>query len=187
MDKLPPLTRVQKIELVQLLEEKQRRENVYRYKRFYKSRYPWQKKFIAATAKFTQVALIAANRTGKTDTGTGIDAIHAMGDYPEGWNGHRFDHAPLIWCLGYSGEKCRDLLQTPILGRRTDNGWEGGLIPGELIVDTEPMQGTPNAVRSAYIRHKSGQLSKIQFWSYSQGQHALMGDAVDWFHIVNNG
>ncbi|MGW6085154.1 phage terminase large subunit family protein, partial [Bacillus subtilis] len=41
----------------------------------------------------------------------------------------------------------------------------------------------PNAVRSAYIRHKSGQLSKIQFWSYSQGQHALMGDAVDWFHI----
>jgi phage terminase large subunit-like protein len=25
--------------------------------------------------------------------------------------------------------------------------------------------------------------SKIQFWSYSQGQHALMGDAVDWFHI----
>ncbi|MCK6840513.1 terminase large subunit domain-containing protein [Enterobacter roggenkampii] len=186
MDKLPLLngmTKSQKIELIQLIEEKQRRENVYRYKRFYKSRYPWQKKFIAATAQFTQVALIAANRTGKTDTGTGIDAIHAMGDYPEGWDGHKFDHAPLIWCLGYSGEKCRDLLQTPILGRRTDNGWDGGLIPGELIVDTEPMQGTPNAVRSAYIRHKSGQLSKIQFWSYSQGQHALMGDAVDWFHI----
>ncbi|MEU6504670.1 terminase family protein, partial [Streptomyces californicus] len=186
MDKLPLLngmTKSQKIELIQLIEEKQRRENVYRYKRFYKSRYPWQKKFIAATSQFTQVALIAANRTGKTDTGTGIDAIHAMGDYPEGWDGHRFEHAPLIWCLGYSGEKCRDLLQTPILGRRTDNGWDGGLIPGELIVDTEPMQGTPNAVRSAYIRHKSGQLSKIQFWSYSQGQHALMGDAVDWFHI----
>ena len=58
MDKLPPrhnLSREQKIELIQLLEEKQRRENVYRYKRFYKSRYPWQKKFIAATAKFTTV------------------------------------------------------------------------------------------------------------------------------------
>jgi phage terminase large subunit-like protein len=183
MDKLPPLTKAQKIELVQLIEEKNRRANVYRYKKFFSSRYDWQKRFIGATAEFSQVALIAANRTGKTETGTGVDAIHAMGDYPDDWNGYRFDHAPLIWCLGYSGEKVRDLLQTPILGVKTENGWEGGLIPGELIVDTEPMAGTPNGVRSAYIRHKSGQRSKIQFWSYSQGQHALMGDDVDWFHI----
>ncbi|WP_244637021.1 terminase family protein [Pantoea agglomerans] len=45
------------------------------------------------------------------------------------------------------------------------------------------MTGTPNAVRSVYIKHKSGGTAKIQFWSYSQGQHALMGDSVDWFHI----
>lgn len=177
------LSREQKIELVKLLEEKKRRESVYRYRNFYQSRHPWQKRFIASTAEYSQSALIAANRVGKTETATYIDAIHAMGDYPADWPGHRFDHAPLIWVLGYSGEKCRDLLQTPIIGRKTDNGWEGGLIPGELIVSVEAMTGTPNAVRSVYIRHKSGGTAKIQFWSYSQGQHALMGDSVDWFHI----
>lgn len=177
------LSREQKIELVKLLEEKKRRDNVYRYRTYYETRYPWQKRFIANTREYSQVALIAANRVGKTDTATYVDAIHAMGDYPDGWSGHKFDHAPLIWILGYSGEKCRDLLQAPIIGRKTDNGWEGGLIPGELIVSVEPMTGTPNAVRSVYIKHKSGGTAKIQFWSYSQGQHALMGDSVDWFHI----
>lgn len=177
------LTREQKLELIQLLEEKNRRKTVYRYRDYFDTRYDWQKLFIEHTANYSQVALIAANRVGKTDTATYIDAIHAMGDYPDGWKGHRFDHAPLIWCLGYSGEKCRDLLQTPLIGRKTDKGWEGGLIPGELIIGSEPMTGTPNAVRSVYVKHKSGGVSKVQFWSYSQGQHALMGDAVDWFHI----
>lgn len=177
------LSREKKIELVRLLEEKKRRSNVYRYRTYYGSRYPWQKRFIANTKEFSQVALIAANRVGKTDTATYIDAIHAMGDYPDDWAGHKFEHAPLIWVLGYSGEKCRDLLQAPLIGRKTDNGWEGGLIPAELIVNVEPMTGTPNAVRSVYIKHKSGGTAKIQFWSYSQGQHALMGDSVDWFHI----
>lgn len=58
------LSRTQKLEL---LEEKKRRSNVYRYKIYYQSRCPWQKKFIANTAEFSQVALIAANRVGKTD------------------------------------------------------------------------------------------------------------------------
>lgn len=177
------LTREQKLELIQLLEEKNRRKTVYRYRDYFDTRYDWQKLFIEHTANYSQVALIAANRVGKTDTATYIDAIHAMGDYPDGWKGHRFDHAPLIWCLGYSGEKCRDLLQTPLIGRKTDKGWVGGLIPGELIIGSEPMTGTPNAVRSVYVKHASGGVSKVQFWSYSQGQHALMGDAVDWFHI----
>lgn len=183
MDRLQHLTREQKVELLMLLNEKKRRKNVYRYKTFFQTRYPWQKNVITATKNYPQVALIAANRVGKTETGTGIDAIHAMGDYPADWSGHRFTHAPIIWCLGYSGEKCRDLLQTPIIGKKTDKGWEGGLIPPERILSSEPMTGTPNAVRSVYIKHACGQASKIQFWSYSQGQHALMGDSVDWFHI----
>ena len=24
------------------------------------------------------------------------------GDYPDEWEGHKFSHAPLVWCLGYS-------------------------------------------------------------------------------------
>lgn len=182
------MTREEKLEYLALLEEKARRLEVYRYKDMGDILYPFQQELIRATKTHTQVMLMAANQIGKTFSGTYIDSIHALGQYPDWWDGYAFDKAPLLWLLGYSGVKCRDLLQAPILGRRIENNWVGGLIPPEYILDHESMIGTPNAVQSVYIRHGGGgdvqyQTSKIQFWSYSQGQHALMGDKVDWFHI----
>ena len=181
-------TRDKKLELLALLEEKRRRNDVYRYKHFGEKLYPIQRELVKRTADYSQVCFMAANRVGKTMTGTYIDAIHALGHYPDWWDGYAFDHAPLIWLLGYSGEKCRDLLQKPIFGRREDDSWVGGLIPPEYILGHESMTGTPNAMRTVYVRHGGGgdvqyQTSTVQFWSYSQGQHALMGDSVDWFHI----
>lgn len=176
-------TKAEKLELLALLEEKQRRAQLYRYRAVYAALYPWQCEFIRNTASYPQVCLIAANRIGKTYTGTYADAIHALGDYPDGWEGHKFDHAPLIWCLGYSGEKTRDLLQAPIVGRKNGDRFEGGLIPPDRIIGYESMTGTPNALRTVLVRHASGDVARIQFWSYSQGQHALMGDDVDWYHI----
>lgn len=126
---------------------------------------------------------MAANRVGKSWTGLLIDAIHATGRYPDTWEGHKFDHAPLLWILGYSGEKIRDILQIPLVGHYSNGELSGGLIPKERILKAYPMQGTSGAVREVQIAHKSGQRSRIQFWSYSQGQHALMGDSVDWYHI----
>lgn len=177
------LTRAEKEELALLLEEKARRLDANRYLRVFAGLYDWQQEFIARTATFSQCCLIAANRIGKTYTGTYIDAIHALGEYPENWPGHRFSHAPLIWCLGYSGEKTRDLLQNALAGRKLGDTFEGGLVPAERIIGYESMTGTPNAVRTLLVRHASGDTARIQFWSYSQGQHALMGDDVDWFHI----
>lgn len=176
------MTRNEKLELLALLEEKERRKWVYRYKGFYDTRYAWQKKFIKATADYSQVCLIAANRVGKTETGTYIDAIHALGDYPEGWEGHRFEHPPLIWLLGYSGEKLRDLLQAPIFGNVSEGTADGGLIPADRIIDIIP-SGVPRLAKEIKVKHSSGGISRVQLWSYSQGQHALMGDSVDWFHI----
>lgn len=149
----------------------------------FESLYDWQLDFAARTKDRSEVCLCAANRIGKTYTGTFIDAVHATGEYPDGWEGHRFDHAPLIWCLGYSGEKTRDLLQKELFGQRRENAFEGGLIPANRIVSWESMTGTPNAMRTVRVKHASGGLATIQFWSYSQGQHALMGDSVDFFHI----
>jgi phage terminase large subunit-like protein len=181
-------SRAEKELLLALLEEKRRRAHVYRYKTLHRKLYPWQREFNANTARYTQVCLIAANRIGKTYTGTYIDAVHALGDYPSDWDGHTFEHGPLIWCLGYSGEKTRDLLQEPILGRKDGSSFSGGLIPPEHIMGYESMAGTPNALRTVYVRRIGGgdvqaADATIQFWSYSQGQHALMGDSVDWFHI----
>lgn len=176
-------SRTEKELLYELLMEQQRRQFVYRYRSFFKRLYGWQVEFVEATAQYSQVCLIAGNRIGKTFVGTYIDSCHALGEYPDDWPGHKFNHAPLIWCLGYSGEKTRDLLQSAIVGRKDGDQFVGGLIPMDRIVGYESMAGTPNAIRTAFVRHSSGNIARIQFWSYSQGQHALMGDGVDWFHI----
>ena len=127
--------------------------------------------------------LIAANQVGKTRTGLTIDAMHLTGDYPDNWEGHKFKTAPMCWLLGFSGEKTRDLLQTPLFGRIVGNKLEGGLISADRIVDYKSMAGTSGAIREVRVRRKDGSISTCQFWSYSQGQHALMGDVVDWYHI----
>jgi len=177
------LTRKQKEELVLLLIEKARRDKNKIALKVYKSLYGWQLDFINKTSDFYEVCLCAANQIGKTYSGTYIDATHLTGDYPDGWGGHRFNFAPLCWGLGYSMEKTRDLLQTAIFGKYVSGEFEGGLVPKDRILSWESATGTPNAMRTVRVRHSSGEVSSIQFWSYSQGQHAIMGDVVDWYHI----
>lgn len=114
--------------------------------------------------------------------GTEIDAFHLLGDYPDDYQGHRFDFAPLVWCLGYSMEKTRDLLQTKLFGKYDKtSGFEGGLVKKDRILGWEGVN-IPNAMRSVKVRHRLG-TSIVQFWSYTQGQHAIMGDVVDWVHV----
>lgn len=148
--------------------------------------YEWQKRYISATASNRQCLLMCANRVGKTYTGTYIDAVHATGRYPDWWGGYRFDHPPLIWCLGYSGEKCRDLLQAAIFGSYSNTQFSGGLISTDLILDAVP-GGIPRLASQVTVEwvDANGEKGKstVQFKSYSQGQAALMGDDVDFAHI----
>lgn len=126
---------------------------------------------------------MAANRVGKTYTGCAIDATHLTGEYPDDWEGYKYDKPIMAWLLGYSGEKTRDLLQTELFGRFSENKFQGGLIPSEKIIDWRSMTGTTGAMREVRVKYKNGGISTCQFWSYTQGQHALMGDSVDWYHI----
>lgn len=176
------LSRAQTIEKIHLLEEKSRRALLIKYLTIFDSFYGWQRDFVKATAKYHECCLCAANQIGKTYTGTDMDAIHLLGDYPDDWEGHKFEFAPLCWGLGYSMEKTRDLLQTAIFGEYLNGEFTGGLVPKDRIVDWESATNIPNAMRSVRVKHALG-ISKIQFWSYSQGQHAIMGDVVDWVHI----
>ena len=148
----------------------------------YSQLYPWQLRFNEATKTNLASLLIAANQVGKSQTGCIMDSYHLTGAYPEDWGGHKFIAPPLIWLLGFSGEKTRDLLQQKLFGRLTNGKFEGGYIPADLIVDYKSMSGVPGACREVRVKHKAG-VSICQFWSYSQGQHALMGDIVDWYHV----
>ncbi len=150
----------------------------------FRSFYDWQAEFTAATATHIESCLCAANQIGKTFVGTDNDAMHLLGDYPEDWPGHRFDFPPLCWGLGFSMEKTRDLLQTALFGEFVNGEFQGGLVPKDRIIrgGWEGASGTKNAMRTVRVKHRLG-ISMMQFWSYSQGQHAIMGDIVDWFHM----
>lgn len=180
---LSSLSRQQKLEYIALLEEKQRRMKDRSAQIDYGKMYEWQRKFNLATAVHHVCMLMAANQVGKSRTGCLIDAFHLTGDYPEDWEGHRFEGPTVCWLLGYSGEKTRDLLQNKLFGRLSGQQFEGGYVKAADIVDYKTMTGTQGACREVRVKHKSGGISVCQFWSYSQGQHALMGDVVDWFHI----
>ena len=65
-------TRDKKLELLALLEEKRRRDDVYRYKHFGEKLYPKQRELVKRTTDYSQVCFMAANRVGKTMTGTYI-------------------------------------------------------------------------------------------------------------------
>jgi phage terminase large subunit-like protein len=177
------VSREKQIELLRLLEERKRRDEINQLNINYASLYDWQKRFIAATVDNRSCMLMAANRVGKTRTGLTVDAYHLTGNYPDDWTGHRFEHAPRVWLLGFSMEKTRDLLQQPLFGRLEGAGFMGGLIHKDLITGHFSAQGTSGAMREVRVKHRSGGESICQFWSYSQGQHAIMGDSVDWYHI----
>ena len=179
---LKPLNRAEKVELLQLLEEKKRRQATKLAALQFESLYQWQINFVESTADHSSCMLMAANRVGKTRTGLTIDAVHLLGEYPSSWKGHKFDAPPMCWLLGFSMEKTRDLLQTPLLGRLEGGKWTGGLIPADRIIDHKSATGTSGAMREVRVKHAAG-ISIVQFWSYSQGQHAIMGDSVDWYHI----
>ena len=171
-----------KAAVIPLLAEAKRREQSQHYIQVFNSFYVWQREFVQATANYYECALVAANQIGKTYLGTDIDAMHLLGDYPDDWDGHTFDNPPLCWGLGYSMEKCRDLLQTALFGQLRNGQFTGGLIPADRIIDYQSAAGTANACRTIRVRHRNG-TSVIQFWSYTQGQHAIMGDVVDWVHV----
>lgn len=173
-----------KLELYKLLEKKEalRKQNIALF--WFNCFYDWQIEFCASTRDYFESCLMAANQIGKTLVGTVIDAFHLMGNYPDNWPGHKFKHAPLIWCLGVSTEKTRDLLQTALFGKYDKlKGFEGGLVPKDKILDKESVSGVMNAMRTVRVKHASGGISTVQFWSYAQGQDVLMGDKVDHAHI----
>lgn len=178
------LTRAEMEEGIAVMEEMKRRKAARLRFTVYENRYPWQREFIAATKIKHESLLCCGNQTGKSETGLMIDAFHLVGDYPDDYPGHRFDQAPLCWCLGYSIEKTRDLLQNRLFGKyNPKTGFEGGLVPKDRILGHEAAAGTANAMRTVWVRHVTGNKSVMQFWSYTQGQHAIMGDTVDWVHV----
>ena len=151
---------------------------------FYFDPYPYQKQFHKALDMqgnpAQQRLLMAANKVGKTVAGAYETAIHLTGEYPDWWDGHRFERPVKVWCAGMTTSNTRDIVQAELLGEPGDpEDWGKGFIPKDRILTTERMPGIPNAISSITVKHITGRNSRLWFKSYEQGKEQWMGKAVD--------
>ena len=178
----PKLTRSQQkkaqelADAIALVKEHKKRNRVD-----YFQPYPWQADFYEAGSTNKQRMLMAANRVGKTLSIAVEVSYHLTGNYPDWWQGIRFNFPPTIWCLGVSGEQLRDVVVNELFGSYLGDGkFSGtGLIPQSLVYSVTPAMGTPRLPKDVHVRYKTGNTSTASFKSYTQGQHVLMGSSID--------
>lgn len=144
--------------------------------------YPWQKEFHSASQHNPERMLMAANRVGKTMSAGAEVTYHLTGNYPDWWEGRRFEHPVLAWTGSPTNETSRDIVQNELLGGLGDKlgtGW----VPRALIVGKPATRqaGVKNVVDSFQVRHKSGGLSTCVLKTYEQGWQKWQGTAP---HVV---
>ncbi len=179
------MDRAAKIELLQLLEEKQRRASRRKIYAYYPDKgplrrelYPKHLSFFEAGVKYRQRLMLAANRVGKTE-GVGLYELvwHLTGDYPEWWTGRRFDRPIKAWAAGDTGKTVREILQAKLLG--PVGQWGTGLVPGDTIERISRGAGVADSVDSIYVRSKFGGLSQLTLKSYDQRRESFQGTEQD--------
>jgi phage terminase large subunit-like protein len=134
--------------------------------------------FFNAGKTFTERCFMAANRVGKT-IATGYELVlHLTGQYPDWWDGRRFDRPVKAWAAGTTAETTRDILQNKLLGPLDALGT--GLIPYDCIIG-EPRKdsGIPDAIETVLIKHITGGTSRLQFKAYKQGRKSFEGVEQD--------
>lgn len=107
-------------------------------------------------------------------------AMHATGEYPDWWQGHRFLRPPDILVGSNTNETGRDICQKELFGDPDDMSRRGtGTVPRAAIGEIVRKPGVPNAYSSVLVKHISGGWSKVSFRAYEQGPHKHMGLRVD--------
>lgn len=175
----------EKLELLQLLEEREKRLNFSGHRKWFLPDTPYsidnlpkQRAYFEAGAKYRFRLLIGGNRVGKTQCTTFEAAVHATGEYPDWWTGRRFNHPPLIWVAGDTNNTLKDILQVKLLGGPGARGT--GMLPLDSILGTQAKQGVSGGIGAIQVRHKpSGGVSNIILLSYQQGVETFYGQAVD--------
>lgn len=177
------MSRQNKIELLKLLEEKERRKKTRKLFSYYpdtgqlrRELYTKHMEFFKAGALHQERAAIAGNRCGKTVMSCYETTLHLTGEYPEWWEGHRFDHPVDWWAASDTSETTRDILQLELLGQVGSFGT--GMIPkSNIIGEPTRRRGIADAVDTVFVRHASGGESVLSFKSYDQGREKFQGTA----------
>lgn len=169
----------EKQELASLLEEKAKRKARNRIAGY--RPYAKQQAFHAAGASYRERLLRAGNQLGKTYSGAAELTYHLTGEYPEWWQGRRWNRPVNWWAGGKDSISVRDSLGLLLLGPPGDRGT--GFIPHRTIVDIAPSRGVSDGVDSVTVRHASGSTSRLVFKTYDQGRERWQAATLDgvWF------
>lgn len=101
------------------------------------------------------------NRSGKSFTMAYELTCHALLQYPDWWEGHKFKKIHTIWLVAESGALFMHSMQKTLFGRPGEETGTG-LIPlaennnGVGLVDWKAMPGNPGAIGSAIIKNSKG-------------------------------
>lgn len=186
-------------ELLELLEQEEQYKK-YNLKNQYfpdegkyrRDLYPKHLKFFEEGKSYPERLLIAANRVGKSLAGALEMSYHMSGLYPAWWNGRVFKRPVRFWFAGKDWTVTRDVLQSHLLGLKSDCGT--GLIPKYLIKRFTAKPGSPDGIELFEVWRKKNQCIKEcsfgncscpgdystgQFKSYESGVDAYVGAAID--------
>lgn len=160
--------------LIDQLQYEAKREGMRLYKPYKK-----QMEFHNATAGHREICFAAANQFGKTWSAANGLAIWLTGEYPDWWQGRRFEGPINAWAIGLTGESTRDTLQRLLMGRPGQFGT--GSIPADCIISYTSARGVADALDTVIIKHKDGGQSTLGFKSAARGREALQGETL---HVV---
>lgn len=168
--------------LIEIHDELLKREDTSGFHKWFKPGTPYgidrlskHKAMFDATKDYREVLMLGGNRTGKTRGGATFIAALATGQYPEWWEGVRFDHPTSLWAAGKTGQTTRDTVQEALMG--PIGAWGTGALPLDCIGRTTARQGIPNALDTVEVKHISGGTSTIGFKSFDQKASSFYGTA----------
>lgn len=127
---------------------------------------------------------MAGNQLGKTLSGAAEVAMHLTGEYPDWWEGKRFDKPVIVIAGSESAELTRDGVQRLLVGPPDrEEDWGTGFIPQRAIMARTRRMGVSNALDTVTVRHVSGGQSTLYLKSYDQGRSKWQANTVDfvWF------
>ncbi len=186
LEQLSSLSRSTKLEVLELLQERERRTARRKILNYYpdsgplrRELYPKHIQFFNAGSTSKIRLAMCANRVGKTEgMGCCETTYHLTGQYPDWWKGYRFVRPIVSWVSGETAKDVRDSLQRKLLGPPGAHGT--GAVPGDLIKRTTARSGVPDAIDTFYVQHVSGGLSSCTFKAYEQGRESFQAADVDW-------
>jgi len=129
------------------------------------------------TGQADRRGILAANRVGKTTSTCYETAMHLTGQYPDWWEGYRFERPITCMVAGEGWSQVALVLQQELLGTQDVKIIENlgtGAIPRDCIVFGTMRNDGANCI-GVEIRHKSGVNSYLLFANYTQEVRQLQG------------